>query len=338
MYILQLHYRSLTRNQQKNKRKEARRKEIKAEAELRGDKKKLQEIKAKATAKTKRRKAAQKLRAQNAATSGDSKQLHRLQAKATLKTRGRKIRQRKQADKEDGLKSAKLRAARTIRRAAMRRLQMISDRARSKEKSAVQHRARRTAKTEERRKRRRDEGATMPTEKRRRRKYNYAKGKKNRVQVFSRLGFRYSPNDDYRNEAECGNMDIQCEHCKALKFKGEPPGFCCRNGKVVICPLTCTSPLLKKLYEGSHADAKHFLKNIRSYNAAFQMTSFGADIKRIMATTRLSSYKDRSITESVLLSRRKMNSHSFYRFTSLNHWKSKPLYAQVTFLEQNYSW
>ena len=42
-------------------------------------------------------------------------------------------------------------------------------------------------------------------------------------------------------------------------------------------PFPQPQPFLQHLYEGIDSDSKHFLANIRKYNSAFQMTSFGCN-------------------------------------------------------------
>lgn len=71
-------------------------------------------------------------------------------------------------------------------------------------------------------------------------------------------------------------MDTVCVHCGALKFKNEAPGMCCASGKVKLPILRPPIEPLLSLLSGESSDSKHFLQNIRKYNSAFQMTSFGA--------------------------------------------------------------
>ncbi|GBO22845.1 hypothetical protein AVEN_215857-1 [Araneus ventricosus] len=71
-------------------------------------------------------------------------------------------------------------------------------------------------------------------------------------------------------------MNQICTYCFALKYKFEPPGMCCCNGKVRLTALeTPPEPLLSYM-SGTTSESNHFLKNIRRYNSCFQMTSFGA--------------------------------------------------------------
>ncbi|KAL8624599.1 hypothetical protein ACOMHN_045134 [Nucella lapillus] len=76
-------------------------------------------------------------------------------------------------------------------------------------------------------------------------------------------------------DVNIGQMSIVCKHCGALKFKKEPQGMCCSNGKVRLPPLPDPPEPLKGLLAGTSQDSTHFLENITAYNAAFQMTSFG---------------------------------------------------------------
>ena len=53
-----------------------------------------------------------------------------------------------------------------------------------------------------------------------------------------------------------------CGYCTAKKFEYEPPGFCCRGGKVELAALD-TPPQLRRLWDSADSDAKHFCDNIR---------------------------------------------------------------------------
>ena len=75
-------------------------------------------------------------------------------------------------------------------------------------------------------------------------------------------------------------MSIVCGECGALKYKNEPPALCCSKGKVELPILDEPPQPLKDLLAGEHPNSKRFLRNIRFYNNAFAMTSFGATISR----------------------------------------------------------
>ncbi|PWZ39015.1 Beta-adaptin-like protein C [Zea mays] len=63
-----------------------------------------------------------------------------------------------------------------------------------------------------------------------------------------------------------------CGYCTAKKFEYEPPGFCCRGGKVELAPLE-THPQLRRLWDSTDSDARHFRDNIRFFNGHFSFTS-----------------------------------------------------------------
>ena len=73
-----------------------------------------------------------------------------------------------------------------------------------------------------------------------------------------------------------GKMDKICEFCGAKKFKGETLSMCCKGGKVKLSSLQVPPPELFSYMSDETLESKHFLQNIRRYNACFQMTSFGA--------------------------------------------------------------
>ena len=111
------------------------------------------------------------------------------------------------------------------------------------------------------------------------RRLNNKKNKKSIAKSFKVMnGFHYSSTENYKDSPEVtiGNMDILCSFCFALRYKYEPPGLCCNNGKVKLPNLTSPPEPLHSLLLGDTQESKHFLRNIRKYNSAFQMTSFGA--------------------------------------------------------------
>jgi hypothetical protein len=63
-----------------------------------------------------------------------------------------------------------------------------------------------------------------------------------------------------------------CGYCTAKKFEYEPPGFCCRGGKVELAQVE-TPPQLKRLWDSADSDARHFRDNIRFFNGHFSFTS-----------------------------------------------------------------
>ena len=85
-------------------------------------------------------------------------------------------------------------------------------------------------------------------------------------------------------------MNVICQHCRALNFKGKMPGLCCSNGKVDLPLLPVLSESLQSLLSGTSADSKNFLKFILIYNSCFHMTSIGCQERNLagwMPTFRL---------------------------------------------------
>lgn len=75
-------------------------------------------------------------------------------------------------------------------------------------------------------------------------------------------------------------MNNECYYCRALKYKNEPTGLCCANGKIKLPVLrNPVKPLLSYLISKS-CDSKEFMNNIRNYNSCFQMISFGSNRKK----------------------------------------------------------
>ena len=86
----------------------------------------------------------------------------------------------------------------------------------------------------------------------------------------------YQPEHFY-NTTDIGTLSLQCSNCGALKFERETDSLCCSKGNVQLEQFPQVQPFLQHLYEGTDSDGKHFLANIRKYNCAFQMTSFGCN-------------------------------------------------------------
>ena len=97
--------------------------------------------------------------------------------------------------------------------------------------------------------------------------------------TYERLAFRYDATVNYGGDklVEFGTMNKICQYCSALRFRLEPTGLCCANGKVKLPQLTLPPEPLNSLLSGQEPLSKYFLQNIQNYNCVFQMT-FGANI------------------------------------------------------------
>ncbi|GBP22845.1 hypothetical protein EVAR_17199_1 [Eumeta japonica] len=88
----------------------------------------------------------------------------------------------------------------------------------------------------------------------------------------------YDPSISYKDDriVSIGTMSVVCEYCLALKFKDESKGMCCLQGKVKLEEILPPPEPLHSLLTGDHQKSKQFMRNIRRYNNAFQMTSLRA--------------------------------------------------------------
>ena len=75
--------------------------------------------------------------------------------------------------------------------------------------------------------------------------------------------------DQFRNETSIGDMT------QAMKFRDGSKGICCSNGKVNPEPFRPLPQQHAVLFEGTTDQSVRFLKDIRKYNSAFQLTSLG---------------------------------------------------------------
>ena len=83
--------------------------------------------------------------------------------------------------------------------------------------------------------------------------------------------------DNFYNTTDVGSLSIECSNCGAFKFHKETDSLCCSKGNVQLNEFPQLQPFLQHLYEGIHSNGKLFLANIRKYNCAFQLTSFGCN-------------------------------------------------------------
>lgn len=107
---------------------------------------------------------------------------------------------------------------------------------------------------------------------------NYRRGRMSRrvLDQMEFAAFNYNCDADYSQHGHIGPMNVTCQHCTAKKFYGETPGMCCLSGKVQLPALEPIPQPLLSLLNDQSPTAKHFRMHIQSYNACFQMTSFGA--------------------------------------------------------------
>ena len=92
-----------------------------------------------------------------------------------------------------------------------------------------------------------------------------------------------SSNFVYPIPHDLGPLNIECQHCKAVHFKGELKSTCCHNGK--LSHLSIQNELgnfpiaLKNLFVGTDAKCDNFRGFIRQYNNANAFASMGAKIE-----------------------------------------------------------
>ncbi|UYV81103.1 hypothetical protein LAZ67_20000006 [Cordylochernes scorpioides] len=91
-------------------------------------------------------------------------------------------------------------------------------------------------------------------------------------------GLQYNTHIDYTADSsvDIGQMSRVCQFCSALRFRDEPFGLCCKQGRVSLLAIESPPEPIFSLLSGLHPLSKSFLLHIRRYNSIFQMTSFGA--------------------------------------------------------------
>ncbi|XP_054286304.1 uncharacterized protein LOC129002484 [Macrosteles quadrilineatus] len=90
-------------------------------------------------------------------------------------------------------------------------------------------------------------------------------------------GFQYDPFTRYSEAANIGDFDKVCRFCHALSWSKEPRGICCASGKVSIPSILEAPEPLRTWISDESPQSRNFLRHIRAYNSAFQMTSFGGN-------------------------------------------------------------
>ncbi|UYV60223.1 hypothetical protein LAZ67_1000470 [Cordylochernes scorpioides] len=102
-----------------------------------------------------------------------------------------------------------------------------------------------------------------------------------RIQLWTHKpfsGLQYNAHIDYKADSsvDIGQMSRVCQFCSALRFRDEPFGLCCKQGRVSLPAIESPPEPIFSLLSGLHPLSKSFLLHIRRYNSIFQMTSFGA--------------------------------------------------------------
>lgn len=75
-----------------------------------------------------------------------------------------------------------------------------------------------------------------------------------------------------------------CKYCGAIRFQYEPPGFCCRQGKITVATPLVPPELVRLFTSQVDNDAKYFRKHIRYFNSHFSFTSLGVTLDRSVST------------------------------------------------------
>ncbi|CAD6239740.1 unnamed protein product [Miscanthus lutarioriparius] len=75
-------------------------------------------------------------------------------------------------------------------------------------------------------------------------------------------------------------------YCRAKRFEGEGPAFCCRNGWVNIFIPEVSDQLYRLFTSQTDKDAKYFRRNICYFNSHFSFTSMGISIDRSLETAK----------------------------------------------------
>ena len=79
---------------------------------------------------------------------------------------------------------------------------------------------------------------------------------------------------ELKNTADSiGSMEVRCQNCSALKWKGETSSTCCNGGKVILESFPDPPEYLQKLWKDKTTEAKLFRENARSFNNGLALSS-----------------------------------------------------------------
>lgn len=145
--------------------------------------------------------------------------------------------------------------------------------------TADQRRARLDAMRALRAERRAEESSSERDERISRNRRYVQNSRERRALNLNSAAFAYDPNFDYSAQpiVNIGQMSVVCRFCNAKRFKDEPDGLCCANGKVRLNSFEAPPEPVNSLFSGDYEESKQFLSHIRRYNDSFQMTSFGVE-------------------------------------------------------------
>ena len=90
-----------------------------------------------------------------------------------------------------------------------------------------------------------------------------------------RMTFRFDQTVDYAGDKSVDFITINkiCQYCSALRFRLEPTGLCCANGKIKLPQPTSPTKQLNSLLSGEELLSKYFLQNTQNYNSVFHISS-----------------------------------------------------------------
>lgn len=196
--------------------------------------------------------------------------------KMAPKKNSKAIKMKAYRDKESVSQRKKRLEKNRLRNALKKKNESVQQKNARLERNRISAKKRRLAKTIEQRKHMNDE---IPKKKRKttnnsnesKQFTNYKSNDKLLLEAFN-----YDENKDYGDLSFIGLMTHICIYCDALKYPKESPGMCCMSGKIILTKLKEPPQVLMQYLYGKTHESKHFMKNIRKYNSAFQMTSFGA--------------------------------------------------------------
>ena len=77
-----------------------------------------------------------------------------------------------------------------------------------------------------------------------------------------------------------GRMEVECKHCKALKWSRETPSTCCSGGKVQLPRLPSPPPVLREMLFSTSREAKLCREHIRPLNNAVCFSSIRVQERR----------------------------------------------------------
>ena len=124
-----------------------------------------------------------------------------------------------------------------------------------------------------------------------------------------------------------GKMNIICDKCLALKWKGETKGLCCLDGKIQLAPLQPPPDSIFKLLTKVDPDTKQpYINKIRAYNQILAFTSIETKLDTNLANAEKGVY-------TYKIHGQHYHQHGSFNPNSIEGEEPEPNFAQIYYYD-----